>query len=75
MKDEPIIFPFFPGFISESFEPGLFECIETWEQWLVEVQAMPDSPLKEYALASAKWTIAMKRQYLRAKRHGVEWLH
>jgi hypothetical protein len=36
--------------ISESFEPGTFEPIETWEQWLAEVQAMPDFPLKVIAM-------------------------
>jgi hypothetical protein len=67
--------PIFPGFIGESFEPGPFEGIEVWELWLVEVEAMPASPLKEYALANAMWTIATTRRSLRAWRHGVEWLH
>jgi hypothetical protein len=78
-KEESIVtekpMPIFPGLIGESFEPGRFECIETWELWLVEVQAMPESLLKEWALESAKRMIAMKRQSLRAWRHGVEWLH
>jgi hypothetical protein len=73
VTDKPA--PIFEGLISESFEPGPFEPIETWEHWLAEVQAMPDSALKEYALDNAKWTIAMKRHAIRARRHGVEWLH
>ena len=72
MTEKPTIFW---GLIGESFEPGLFEPIETWEHWLAEVQAMPESPLKEYALENAKRVIAMIRQALRAHRHGVTWLH
>jgi len=36
---------------------------------------MPDSFLKKYAIENAKSMIAMHRQSLRARRHGVEWLH
>lgn len=71
MTDEP---PVFNGLIAENFEPGPFEPIETWEQHLAKVQAMPDSPFKEYAIYNAKRMIELIRQGLRAQRHGVPWL-
>jgi hypothetical protein len=37
----------------------MFESIETWEHWLCEVQAWEDSPMKEYAIYSAKETITV----------------
>ena len=55
--------PLAMGFLTE---PGMFEPIETWEHWLCEVQAWEDSPLKEYAIHSAKKTITWKRLYLAA---------
>ena len=72
MTDKPLPW----GFICESFWPGPFDPIETWEQFLAEVQAMPDdSPIKEYAIEKAKQVIEQNRQYLRAKRYGVDWVH
>jgi len=50
--------------------PGPFDPIEDWEQWLAEVQAMPDFPMKDYCIDTAKQTIERMRQYLRAARHG-----
>jgi hypothetical protein len=60
------------GFVSE---PGIFDLIETWELWLTEVEDWPDSPMKKYGIWSAKRTIEWKKQHLRARRLGVEWLH
>ena len=70
--DKPISWT---GCIREDFWPGPFDPIETWEQWLAEVQAMPNFPMKEYCLESARRVIEHHRQYLRAKRYGVEWVH
>jgi hypothetical protein len=47
------------GFVSE---PGTFDPLETWEQWLAEVQAWPDSLLKANVIESAKWVIEQKKQ-------------
>jgi hypothetical protein len=69
MPDKP---PLLGGFISE---PGMFDDIETWEQFLVEVEAMPDFFLKDSVIENAKWVIALNRRELRARRHGVQWLH
>ena len=55
--------PIFAGLISESFEPGPFDPIETWEQHLTEVRAMPDSTLKEYAICHAKRMIASIKRW------------
>jgi hypothetical protein len=63
------------GCIREDFWPGIFDSIETWEQWLAEVLAMPDFPMKDYFIESAKRVIEQNRQYLRAKRYGVDWVH
>ena len=67
--------PHLCGFICESFWPGIFDPIEAWEQWLAEVQAMPDFPMKDYCIESAKRVIEQNRQYLRAKRYGSDWVH
>jgi hypothetical protein len=67
--DEP---PVPAGLVSE---PGIFDCIETWEHWLTEVEDWPDSPMKKYCIWSAKRTIEWKKRHLRAQRLGVEWLH
>jgi hypothetical protein len=72
VTDKP---PLFAGFIGESFEPGPFEPIETWEHWLAEVQAMSDSSLKKYAVENAKRMVALHKHAIRARRHGVQWLH
>jgi hypothetical protein len=56
-------------------EPGMFDPIETWEEFLAELQAMPDFVWKEDAIENAKRVIAQNRQWLRAKRYGVAWLH
>jgi len=64
--------PLLGGFLSER---GMFDPIETWEEFLAEVQAMPDFAWKEGVIENAKWVIAQNRQMLRARRHGVTWLH
>jgi hypothetical protein len=56
-------------------EPGPYEPLQIWEQFLAEVEAMPDFRLKDRVVQNAKWLIAQKKQELRAKRHGVQWLH
>ena len=60
------------GFLSE---PGMFDPIAIWGEFLAEVQAMPDFVWKESVIENAKWVIAQKRQMLRARLYGVEWLH
>jgi hypothetical protein len=69
MPNQP---PFVIGFLSE---PGMFDPIETWEEFLAEMQAMPDSAWKDGLIEKAKWVIARNRQMLRARAHGVKWLH
>ena len=41
-------------------EPGPYEGLETWEQFLAEVEAMPDFLLKGSVVESAKWLIAKR---------------
>ena len=43
--------PLVTGFVPE---PGIFDCIETWEHWLTEVKGCHDSPMKNYCIWSAK---------------------
>jgi hypothetical protein len=47
------------GFLSE---PGMFDPIAIWEEFLAEVQTMPDFVWKESVIENAKWVIAQKRQ-------------
>jgi hypothetical protein len=49
-------------------DPGPFETLERWEQFLAEVQAMPGFLLKESVVEHAKWMIAQKKQELAARR-------
>jgi hypothetical protein len=51
-------------------DPGPFETLETWEQFLAEVEAMPDFHGKAGTIDNAKWLIAQKEQELSARRHG-----
>ena len=55
--------------------PGPFDTLETWEQFLAEVQSMPDFFGKESVVENAKWVIARNKQALAARRYGVQWLH
>jgi hypothetical protein len=55
------------GFLSE---PGMFDPIAIWEEFLAEVQTMPDFVWKESVIENAKWVIAQKRQCSAR----VEWL-
>jgi hypothetical protein len=64
MPDKP---PLLIGFISE---PGMFDDIETWEQFLAEVQSMPDFLLKDSVVENANWVIAQSKQMLRVD--GIE---
>jgi hypothetical protein len=45
-------------------DPGLFEKLEIWEQFLAEVEAMPDFLLKESVLEHARWVIAQRKPAL-----------
>lgn len=56
-------------------DPGPFESLETWEQFSAEVEAMPDFQGKQAHIDNAKWLIAQKSLDLRARRHGVRWMH
>jgi hypothetical protein len=38
--------------------PSPFDCLETWERFLAEVQEMPDFVTKQIEIRSAKWMIA-----------------
>ena len=42
-------------------EPGIFDTLETWEQYLKTLENLPDSTLKPALIASAKKMIARKR--------------
>jgi hypothetical protein len=48
-------------------DPGPFEDLETWEQFLAEVEAMPDFRLKESVVEHARWVIAQKKPPLGAR--------
>jgi hypothetical protein len=39
-------------------DPSPFDCLETWERFLAEVQEMPDFVTKQIEIRSAKWMIA-----------------
>ena len=45
-------------------EPGTFDTLEAWEQFLTEVKAVPDSILKPRAVLHAEQMIALKRDEL-----------
>jgi len=48
-------------------DPGPFDTLETWEQFLAEVQAMPDFLLKDSVMENAKWVISQKKAALGAR--------
>ena len=48
-------------------DPGPFESLEAWEQFLAEVEAMPDFLLKESVVEHAIWVIAQKKPPLGAR--------
>ena len=48
-------------------DPGPFDTLETWEQFLAEVQAMPDFLLKDSVMENAKWVISQKKPALGAR--------
>ena len=48
-----------PGFPDE---PGLFDSLETWEQFLAEVEAMPHSVQKPQTVLHAEHMIALKKE-------------
>ncbi len=48
-------------------DPGPFESLEIWEQFLAEVEAMPDFLLKESVVEHARWVIAQKKPPLGAR--------
>ena len=50
-----------PGFPDE---PELFDSLETWEQFLTEVEAMPDSVQMPGTIVHAKRMIALKKEEL-----------
>jgi hypothetical protein len=50
-----------PGFLDE---PDWFETLETWEQFLAEVEAMPDSILKPQTILHAECMVALKKEEL-----------
>jgi hypothetical protein len=49
------------GFLDE---PGMFSSLEIWEQFLVEVKAMPESAQKPQTILHAEYMIALKREEL-----------
>ena len=50
-----------PGFPDE---PELFDSLETWKQFLAEVEAMPDSVQKPQTILHAEHMIALKKEEL-----------
>jgi hypothetical protein len=50
-----------PGFLDE---PGFFDTLETWEQFLAEAEAMPDSVLTPQTILYAEYMIALKKEEL-----------
>ena len=42
--------------------PGRYDTVETWEQFLAELEAMPPSTTRNAARANAKQTIRMKQR-------------
>ncbi len=55
---EPLSLPGFPD------EPELFDSLESWEQFLAEVEAMPDSVQKPPTILHAGHMIALKKKEL-----------
>jgi hypothetical protein len=49
--DEP---PAIPDGLVPDREPGPFDTVETWEQWLAEVHTWPSGNTKEYCIWKAK---------------------
>jgi hypothetical protein len=45
-------------------EPGMFSSLETWEQFLAEVKAMPDSVQKPQTVLHVEHMIALKSEEL-----------
>ncbi len=52
-------------------DPGPFDTLETCEQFLAEVEAMPGFHGKAITIENVKLLIAHKKQELAASRHGV----
>jgi hypothetical protein len=50
-----------PGFPDE---PGLFDTLNRWEQFLTEVEAMPDSVQKRQTILHAEYMIELKKEEL-----------
>lgn len=50
-----------PGFPDE---PGLYNSLKTWEQFLAEVEAMPDSVQKPQTVLHAEHMIELKKEEL-----------
>ena len=50
-----------PGFPDE---PALFDSLETWEHFLADVKAMPESAQKSQTILHAEYMIALKREEL-----------
>jgi hypothetical protein len=50
-----------PGFPDE---PGLYDSLETWEQFLAHVEAMPDSVQKPQTVLHAEYMIELKKEEL-----------
>jgi hypothetical protein len=48
-------------------DPGPFETLGIWEQFLAEVEAMPDFHGKASTIDNAKWLIAQKKHALGAR--------
>lgn len=57
MKDQLSL----PGFLDE---PDWFDTLETWEQFLAEAAAMPDSILKPQTILHAEHMVALKKEEL-----------
>jgi hypothetical protein len=48
-------------------EPGMFQPLEIWQQFLPEMEALPDFLLKDLIVEKAKWQIAQKKLELDAR--------
>ena len=66
-----------PPVLSDGFvsEPGPFDTMETWVNWLAEVHAWPESNTKTYCIGNAERAIERLKQSSAFLRHGVEWLN
>jgi hypothetical protein len=56
-------------------DPSPFDPLETWEDFLAEVRAMPAFYGQEHHIENAKQMIAIIKRDLAAKCHGVRWLN